>query len=73
MSTMTIVEQSRLSGTERITKHATVTVASVLLHGPTARWPADRYARWLSDHSDDLTTAGEQIEATPLGATPANP
>jgi NhaP-type Na+/H+ or K+/H+ antiporter len=67
--TLTIVEESGLPGTERITNVATVTVAlSVLLHGLTAPWLTDRYVRWLATHQDRLALRGEQPD---LGATGA--
>ena len=69
---LTIVHKSGLSGTERITNVATITVLlSVVLHGVSAPRLTDRYVGWLHDHPDRLTTRGERpVAVTDSGDAP---
>jgi NhaP-type Na+/H+ or K+/H+ antiporter len=63
---LTIVEESGLTGTQRIVDAATITIVlSVFAHGLTAPWLTGRYVRWLSEHRDELTFETQDVE---LGA-----
>ena len=61
--TLTIVEESALSGTRLISDVATVTVLlSVFAHGLSAPGLTDRYARWLAGTDDHLDVGPESVD-----------
>ena len=63
MFTLTIVEESALSGTRLISDVATVTVLlSVFAHGLSAPGLTDRYARWLAGTDDHLEVSPREID-----------
>jgi NhaP-type Na+/H+ or K+/H+ antiporter len=60
---LTIVEESRLTGTRRIVDVATITILlSVFAHGLSAPWLTERYVRWLSEHQGELTFETQDVE-----------
>lgn len=62
--TLTIVEESNLSGTNRIVQVAMLTVLlSVIAHGISAPWLTERYLRWSSKQGESLPPAAGTADA----------
>jgi hypothetical protein len=61
--TLTIVEDSALSGTRLVSDVATITVLlSVFAHGLSGPGLTDRYARWLAGTDDHLDASLRAVD-----------